>query len=208
MAIFILIIGSIISVFVTPSFDLIDSYLSSLGNRKNVTTIISGSRIQASPYPEVFNTTLILSSILLMSPVILQTLLLNRRVQGISYVFLHGTWFAWFLSMIAMAAVAIADTGTDNYHHGIALTEFFGLATLSIMYRLIMVSTSGFATKFSLADRINSFLLLLLGLTRAAYQELWTEIVGDYIFQRIFVIGFSIHLICMSKTNRQFLIEQ
>ncbi|RMG33576.1 MAG: hypothetical protein D6732_11965 [Methanobacteriota archaeon] len=203
--IFILLTGSIIAVIVTPSFDLMNSYLSSLGNRRNVTTIISGSRIQASPYPEVFNITLLLCSIFLMAPIALQTILFNNRVKGAAFIFLHGTWFAWLLAMIAMAAVAIADTGTDNFHHGIALTEFFGLATLSILYRLVMIFTSGFASQFSLVDRVNSVFLVVLGLTRAIYQELWTEIVGDFIFQRIFVIGFLIFLIELIRANKRFL---
>ncbi len=204
IGVLILVGGSAIAVWVTPSFDIIDSYLSSLGNRKNVTTIISGSRIQASPYPEVFNITLIICSILLLAPIAHQTLILHNRLTGVPFVFLHGNWFAWLLAMIAMATVAIADTGTDNYHHGIALTEFFGLATLSILYRLIMILTSGLRSLFSTIDKVNSTFLVFLGLTRATVQEFWTEVVGDYIFQRIFVVGFLIFLVELIRTNKNF----
>ncbi len=202
LGIIVLAVGSTLAIIFSPTFNIKTSYISSLGNRKEITTVVSGTHIQATEYPEIFNGTLIVSSVLLLSPFLHQTIIFHKKLRGVSYVFLWGALFAWFLAMIAMAVVGIADTGTQNFYHVIALTEFFGMATFAITYRLIMILTSPFRRSFSKVDIINSLYLFLLGLTRAATPEIWTEKYGDYTFQRLFVIGFFILLILMYKTNR------
>ncbi len=201
----ILLVGSILAIILTPSFDITQSYLSSLGNRKSVTTVVSGSHIQSSPHPEVFNSTLIICSILLLAPVFLQVFLLSPKSKGTSFVFLHGFWFAWILSMIAMATVAIADTGTNNFYHVIALTEFFGMAIIAITYRLVSVMSSPLKANFSKIDIANSFYLLLLGLSRATIENFWTDKVGDYIFQRFFILGFLVFIVELIRSNRKLI---
>ncbi len=195
--------GLALSIYLTPDFDLNESYFSSLGNRQEVTTLVSGTRIVASPFPEIFNFTLIFSSILFTPIAIFQVRLLSSRSKGISFAFLHAFWISWILAMIFLAFVGIIDVGTNYPYHLLMTVEFFAFATFAIFYRLIFILTSPYRFCFSKWDISLSFFLTISSVFMGYFGKIYTKIKVDFIYQRIFLIGLIFFVFELIRSNRK-----
>lgn len=108
--------------------------LSSLGARATDYSIVTGQKIPKAAHPEIFNVTIIVSSLLMLSIPIITYLTYKRKDLGewFNFLLLFQVGFS-FTAFIALFILGIYDVGSTYPPHYIATLIFFAFMIIAIL---------------------------------------------------------------------------
>lgn len=205
IAIIVFIVGSTVAMVIGARYDFYEQFFSELGVRVNFKPY-KGYKVRKAPFPEIFNSTIIITGLLLspLFPSLYKKINPERKKEKI---ILKLTIFSGIITCISLALVGVFDFGSFFYAHlAVAGTFYFSAMFTCLFWSIfLLVSDERFTYKNSflwLFDPIVSLFAITVGSITSGLVDLFPDFfdfVEPAIYQKVFVytIFFLICLICV-----------
>ena len=130
-------VGVLTAVYLYGNYDF-NQNLSSLGARAAVVSLATGEHIPRSPHPEIFNTTVIITGILLLSiPILLYQEYYSEELGDFYNLWVLLQVSFSFVAFAALTVLGFLDVGTVYVPHYIATVLFFMFILFTFLFNFI-----------------------------------------------------------------------